>query len=77
MKQELDRFTKYVNLYQKLVIRNAEQIVDHQMAEDIAQETFLKMLDYLDYLQDEKERWKYKYPSYGTARNGGAYGGDF
>ena len=53
MNQELDRFTKYVNLYQKLVIRNAEKIVDHQMAEDISQETFLKMIDYLEYLKDE------------------------
>lgn len=53
MSQELDRFTKYVNLYQKLVIANAKKIVDHQTAEDVAQETFLKMLDRLDYLKDE------------------------
>lgn len=53
MSQELDRFTKYVNLYQKLVIAVAGKIVDHQTAEDVAQETFLKMLDYMDYLKDE------------------------
>jgi len=53
MSQEFDRFTKYVNLYQKLIIAVAGKIVDHQMAEDVAQETFLKMLDRLDYLEDE------------------------
>jgi len=54
MSQEFDRFTKYVNLYQKLVIAVAERIVDHQTAEDIAQETFLKMLDRINCLDDKK-----------------------
>ena len=53
MSQEFDRFTRYVNLYQKLVVANAEKFVDHQTAEDAAQETFMKMLDRLDYLRDE------------------------
>ena len=56
MNQELDRFTKYVNLYQKLVIAVAAKTVDHQTAEDIAQDVFLKMLDYLEYLKDETVR---------------------
>ncbi len=53
MNQKLDRFTKYVNLYQKLIMVNAEKFVDHQSAEDVAQETFIKMLEHLDFLKDE------------------------
>ena len=52
MNQKLDRFTKYVNQYQKLVMVNAQKFVDHQSAEDVAQETFLKMLERLDFLED-------------------------
>ena len=56
MNQELDRFTKYVNLYQKLVIAVAAKTVDHQTAEDVAQDVFLKMLEYLEYLKDDTVR---------------------
>ncbi len=54
MSQKLDRFHKYLNLYQKLVKVNAGKFVDERLAEDVAQETFLKMYLHLDYLDEEK-----------------------
>ena len=53
MSQKLERFHKYLNLYQKLVKVNAGKFVDEQLAEDVAQETFLKMYEHLDYLEDD------------------------
>jgi RNA polymerase sigma factor (sigma-70 family) len=53
MNQKKDRFTKYVDLYEKLVMTNAKRYVDHQTAEDVSQETFLKMLEHLEYLEDD------------------------
>ena len=53
MSQKLEKFHKYLELYQNLVKVNAGKFVDDQLAEDVAQETFLKMLDRLDYLKDE------------------------
>lgn len=52
MSQKLEKFHKYLNLYQKLVKVNAGNFVDDQLAEDVAQETFLKMYEHLDYLND-------------------------
>lgn len=52
MNQKLERFNHYVNCYQKLIMVNAEKIVDHQTAEDVSQDTFLKMLQHLDYIDD-------------------------
>lgn len=53
MSQKLERFHKYLNLYQKLIKVNAGQFVDDQFTEDVVQETFLKMYERLDYLRDE------------------------
>ena len=52
MSQKLEKFHKYLNLYQKLIKKNAGQFVDGQLAEDVAQETFIKMYEHLDYLDD-------------------------
>lgn len=54
MSQKLDKFHKYLNLYEKLVKKNAGNFVDEKTAEDVVQDTFLKMYENLDYLQDEK-----------------------
>lgn len=53
MNQKLNKFHKYLNLYQKLVMVNAGKIVDNQLAEDVAQETFIKMYEHLDFLEDD------------------------
>lgn len=53
MNPKLKKFHKYLNLYQKLVKLNAGNFVDSQLAEDVAQETFLKMYEHLDYLKDD------------------------
>lgn len=53
MNQKLDKFHKYLNLYQKLVKRNAGNFVGDQFSEDVAQETFMKMFQHLDFLEDD------------------------
>ena len=53
MSQKLEKFHKYLNLYQKLVKVNAGKFVGDQLVEDVAQETFLKMYQRLDYLNDD------------------------
>lgn len=53
MIQKLEKFHKYLNLYQKMVKKNAGNFVDGQLSEDVAQETFLKMYQHLDYLTDD------------------------
>ncbi len=53
MNQKLDRFTEYVTRYQKLVMTNAGRYVDRQLSEDVSQETFMKMLEHLDFLEDD------------------------
>lgn len=53
MSQKLEKFHKYLKLYQKLVKVNAGKFVDDQLAEDVVQETFLKMYERMDYLKDE------------------------
>lgn len=58
MNQKLDKFHKYLNLYQKLVKVNAGKFVHEQYAEDVAQETFIKMYQHLDFLEDESvKQW--------------------
>ena len=52
MNQILERFNSYVNRYQKLIMVNAEKFVDHQTAEDVSQDTFLKMLQHMEYLDE-------------------------
>ena len=53
MSQKLERFHKYLNLYQKLIKVNAGKFVGDQLAEDVTQETLLRMYKRLDYLDDE------------------------
>ena len=53
MSQKLEKFHKYLELYQSLVKVNAGKFVDDQLAEDVVQETFLKMYERLDYLKDD------------------------
>ena len=54
MSQKLERFEVYLQKYEKLVVANAGNFVDDQLAEDVAQDTFLKMYEHLDYLEDDK-----------------------
>ena len=56
MSQRLEKFYKYLMLYQKLVKQNAVKYIGEQLAEDVAQETFLKMYEHLDYLTDDTVR---------------------
>lgn len=53
MSQKLERFHRYLDCYQKLVMVNAGKFVDYQLAEDVSQETFIKMLEHLDFLKDD------------------------
>lgn len=53
MSQKLNKFDKYLDLYNKLVKRNASRYVGDYIAEDIAQETFIKMYRHLPYLEDD------------------------
>ena len=41
-------------MYEKMVLSNAKRYVGYDLAQDVAQETFLKMFLNLDYLNDEK-----------------------
>lgn len=50
----MEKFHKYLKLYEKLVKANANKVVcDNRLSEDIAQETFLKAYEHIDYLQDD------------------------
>ena len=53
MSQKLEKFHNYLNLYQQLIMVNVGKFVDEQLAEDVTQETFLKMYERLDYLKDD------------------------
>lgn len=53
MNQKLEKFHKYMNLYQQLVKINAGRFVGEQLSEDVAQDTFIKMYEHLDYLDDD------------------------
>lgn len=54
MSQKLNRFYEYLQKYEKLVVANAGNFVDEQLAEDVTQETFLRMYEHLNYLEDDK-----------------------
>ena len=41
-------------MYEKMVLSNAKRYVGYDLAQDVAQETFLKMFLNLDYLDDKK-----------------------
>ena len=52
MSQKLDKFQRYLHQYQKLIMVNAGNFVDDQLAEDVTQETLMKMFQHIDYLED-------------------------
>lgn len=52
MNQKLDKFHKYMELYEKLIKRHAKTYVGEYLAEDVTQETFLAMYERMDYLED-------------------------
>ena len=54
MSHKQERFQKYLDMYEKMVLSNAKRYVGYDLAQDVAQETFLKMFLHLDYLDDEK-----------------------
>lgn len=56
MSQKLERFQKYLNMYESMVLKNVSHYVGYDTAQDLSQETFLKMYLYIDYLDD----WKVK-----------------
>ena len=53
MSQKLERFQKYLDLYEKLVKKNAGNFVANGYVEDVVQETYIKLYEHLDYLGDE------------------------
>ena len=53
MSQKKERFLYYLAKYEKLVIANAKNFVEPQWVEDVAQETFMKMYERMDYLEDD------------------------
>ena len=54
MSQKLNRFHLYMDKYESLVAKNARQYVDEHLVEDVAQETFAKMYEHLDHLDDDR-----------------------
>ncbi|MGN0335285.1 MAG: RNA polymerase sigma factor [Lachnospiraceae bacterium] len=54
MNKNLDRFQIYYEKYQKMVMKAAECYVDSDTAEDITQETFLRLHEILDEMPDAK-----------------------
>ena len=54
MSQRQERFQKYLDEYEKLVLKNANNHVHRHVAEDITQETFLKLYEHLDHLKEEQ-----------------------
>lgn len=53
MNQKLKKFHTYFEHYEKLVKRNAGNFVGKEYEEDVAQETFLKMFEHIEYLEDD------------------------
>lgn len=53
MSQKLDKFYEYLDRYQSLVKVNASKFVGEHYAEDVAQETFLRMYEHLEFLNDD------------------------
>lgn len=52
MSQKLDKFQRYLHLYQKMIVANAGNFVDDQLVEDVTQDTLMKMFQHIDYLED-------------------------
>ena len=54
MSQNKERFLYYLAEYEGLVFANAANYVDDHLVEDVAQDTFIKMYQHLDYLEDSR-----------------------
>ena len=54
MSHKQERFLKYLDMYEKMILNNASRYVGYHLAQDVAQETLLKMFLHLDYLDDQK-----------------------
>ena len=54
MSQKKERFLYYLAEYEKLVIANAGNFVNSHLVEDVAQETFMRMYEHMDYLEDDR-----------------------
>lgn len=52
MNQKLDKFQNYLHMYEKLIMANAGNFVDESLAEDVTQDTLIKMYQHIDYLED-------------------------
>ena len=52
MNQKLDKFQNYLHMYEKLIMANAGNFVDESLAEDVTQDTLIKMYQHIDYLEE-------------------------
>ena len=77
MSQKLERFHRYLKEYEKLVLKNVNNHVHSHVAEDITQETFLKLYEHLDHLQDEQVKPWLLIVSSNIAKDYGRKGGAF
>lgn len=53
MSHKQERFQKYLDMYEKMVLKNILNLIEYDFAEDVAQEAFIKLFDHLEYLKDE------------------------
>lgn len=77
MSQKLERFHRYLDEYEKLVWKHVYNHVDQCWVDDITQETFIKLFEYLDVLPDEKVKPWLLVTSSNLARNYGRKGGKY
>ena len=77
MSQKLERFHKYLKEYEKLVLKNAHNHAQRHLAEDIAQETFLKLYQHLDHLPEEQIKPWLLIVSSNIAKDYGRKGGSY
>lgn len=77
MSQKLERFHKYLDEYENLVWKHVYNHVDKNWVDDITQETFIKLFEYLDVLPDEKVKPWLLVTSSNIARNYGRKGGKY
>lgn len=77
MSQKLERFQKYLNQYEDLVWKHASNHVHQCWVDDVTQETFIKLYEYLDYLPDPKVKPWLLITVSNIARNYDRKGGKF
>ena len=76
MSKKLERFHQYFEKYEKLVLKNVNNHVHRHQAEEIAQETFLKLFENLDHLEDAQIKPWLLIVSSNIAKDYGKKGGD-